>query len=328
MNNIRFILICFFLFLSSEIYSQNWYVRKENQQKQFDSQVPYGNYSGIYHVIADKYVVVNDKSDVDGFCNFLISIDSISGDILNVRYLGFVCSGQPNRDGEGIAFLSKDSTILIAGEADNKIKEYRSNGTLTGREIVLRPAKGDLGYESLTYNSCTHTLWTANESTFPEDGVQAMPNSNVENIIRLQSFNDSLKPKLTYFYKMDKPSAVGKAWRYAIGVSELTAMDDGTILVLEREFFVPTSKLGAFVNCKIYQVKPEESTNINTLKKYLLYEWKTKFDLFNYSIANYEGMCVGPKLKDGSQVIILISDSQNHYGGLLKDWFKTIVISR
>ena len=43
--------------------------------------------------------------------------------------------------------------------------------------------------------------------------------------------------------------------------------------------------------------------------------------------ANYEGMCLGPKLEDGSQTIILISDSQSRYKGVLQDWIKTLVLS-
>ena len=44
--------------------------------------------------------------------------------------------------------------------------------------------------------------------------------------------------------------------------------------------------------------------------------------------ANYEGMCLGPQLENGDQVIVLVSDSQDGYAGVLKDWFKTIVIRK
>jgi hypothetical protein len=39
-------------------------------------------------------------------------------------------------------------------------------------------------------------------------------------------------------------------------------------------------------------------------------------------------MCLGPQLADGSQVLILLSDSQGQYAGVLKDWFKTIVLAK
>lgn len=52
----------------------------------------------------------------------------------------------------------------------------------------------------------------------------------------------------------------------------------------------------------------------------------TRLTLLDWSVANYEGMCFGPKLVDGSRVLILVSDSQDNYGGVLKDWFRTIII--
>jgi hypothetical protein len=62
------------------------------------------------------------------------------------------------------------------------------------------------------------------------------------------------------------------------------------------------------------------------MKKTLLSEWMTAIGLLEVSLANYEGMCLGPKLPDGRQVLVLISDSQNQYEGVLKDWIKTLVI--
>ena len=155
-------------------------------------------------------------------------------------------------------------------------------------------------------------------------------------MLRLQSFGDDLKPRSQYAYRMDAPEASKNASVYAMGVSELAATGDGRLLVLEREFYVPKTKIGAFVCCKIYEITPEETFTIPTgkaltdstkaLPKRLVHSFKTKLGLFNRSLANYEGMCLGPTLADGSKVIILVSDSQNQYAGVLKDWFKTIII--
>ena len=75
-------------------------------------------------------------------------------------------------------------------------------------------------------------------------------------------------------------------------------------------------------------MKEKFSSDTPFLKKRLLTEWKTSLSLSKRSFANYEGMCLGPKLEDGSQVVILLSDSQDQYAGVLKDWFKTIVIRK
>lgn len=140
-----------------------------------------------------------------------------------------------------------------------------------------------------------------------------------------------------YFYEMDKPSTSKQASQYALGVSEITTISKERMLVLEREFFVPKAKIGAFVNCKIYEINldetksypcdtPYDCNKTKKLDKRLLHSFSTHLTLFNRSIANYEGMCKGPVLDDGSQSIIIISDSQNQYAGVMKDWFKTIVI--
>ena len=47
----------------------------------------------------------------------------------------------------------------------------------------------------------------------------------------------------------------------------------------------------------------------------------------NVFFANFEGLCAGPKLSDGRQVLLLVADSQNQYRGVFRDWFKTIVIA-
>ena len=56
------------------------------------------------------------------------------------------------------------------------------------------------------------------------------------------------------------------------------------------------------------------------LQKHLVAEWTTAVGLLDLSIANYEGMCLGPRLHDGRQVVVLTADSQNQYAGILPDW--------
>lgn len=139
-------------------------------------------------------------------------------------------------------------------------------------------------------------------------------------------FDDSLKPGPFFYYEMDVPDVGRKPSDYAMGVSELCALDDGRLLVMEREFFVSPSKLGSWVNVKLFVVSPADSLRGCLLPKAKLLEFKTRLSLFKYNLANYEGMCLGPRLAGGERVLLLVSDSQNRYGGVLKDYFKTIVL--
>ena len=213
-------------------------------------------------------------------------------------------------------------------------------------------------FESLAFDSIRQYLWTIPESTLRKDGQPATPQNGLANRLRLMRLNwgkmkeDSNKEEYseqvsskkdsrymtTYAYQMDQPSTHKKADIYVMGVSELCVLPDGQLLVLEREAFIPKIKIGAFCKCKLYLINPLNSEEFSMkekfssdtpfLKKRLLTEWKTGLSLSKRSFANYEGMCLGPKLEDGSQVVILLSDSQDQYAGVLKDWFKTIVIRK
>ena len=272
-------------------------------------------------------------------------------------------------DHEAIVKVS-DSTLVIASEGYCRLKEFSilptsADAAKVGYQQNLWESRWpssdfypNYNFESLAFDSVHQYLWTIPESTLRKDGQPATPQNGLVNLLRLMRLNwgkmkeDSNKEEYseqvsskkdsrymtTYAYQMDQPSTHKKADIYVMGVSELCALPDGQLLVLEREAFIPKIKIGAFCKCKLYQINPLNSEEFSMkekfssdtpfLKKNLLVEWKTGLSLSKRSFANYEGMCLGPKLEDGSQVVILLSDSQDQYAGVLKDWFKTIVIRK
>ena len=272
-------------------------------------------------------------------------------------------------DHEAIVKVS-DSTLVIASEGYCRLKEYpilptSADATKVDYQQNLWESRWpssdfypNYNFESLAFDSVRQYLWTIPESTLRRDGQPATPQNGLANQLRLmrlnwgkikenrnkEEYSEEVSSKkasrymTAYAYQMDQPSTHKKADIYVMGVSELCALPDGQLLVLEREAFIPKIKIGAFCKCKLYQINPLNSENFSMkenissdtpfLKKKLLAEWKTGLSLSKRSFANYEGMCLGPKLEDGSQVIILLSDSQDQYAGVLKDWFKTIVIRK
>ena len=272
-------------------------------------------------------------------------------------------------DHEAIVKVS-DSTLVIASEGYCRLKEYpilhtSADAAKVGYQQNLWESRWpssdfypNYNFESLAFDSVRQYLWTIPESTLRKDGQPATPQNGLANQLRLMRFDwgkikenrkkeeysEQVSSKkdsrymTPYAYQMDQPSTHKKADIYVMGVSELCALPDGQLLVLEREAFIPKIKIGAFCKCKLYLINPlnsdgfsmEEKFSADTpfLKKRLLTEWKTGLSLSKRSFANYEGMCLGPKLEDGSQVVILLSDSQDQYAGVLKDWFKTIVIRK
>lgn len=272
-------------------------------------------------------------------------------------------------DHEAVVKVS-DSTLVIASEGYCRLKEYpilpiSADAAKVGYPQNLWESRWpssefypNYNFESLAFDSVHQYLWTIPESTLRKDGQPATPQNGLANQLRLmrldwgkmkedsnkEEYSEQVNSKkdsrymTTYAYQMDQPSTHKKADIYVMGVSELCALPDGQLLVLEREAFIPKIKIGAFCKCKLYLINPLNSEEFSMkekfssdtpfLKKNLLVEWKTGLSLSKRSFANYEGMCLGPMLEDGSQVVILLSDSQDQYAGVLKDWFKTIVIRK
>ena len=332
-------------------------------------------YDDIYAVVSDKSdsaLYFNFRIQVNPKTGELEQVENLG---FTERTDGTLNDGKPWQglekgfDHEAIVKVS-DSTLVIASEGYCRLKEYpilpiSADTAKVGYRQNLWESRWpssdfypNYNFESLAFDSVHQYLWTIPESTLRKDGQPATPQNGLANQLRLMRLNwgkmkeDSNKEEcseqesskkdfrymMTYAYQMDQPSTHKKADIYVMGVSELCALPDGQLLVLEREAFIPKIKIGAFCKCKLYLINPlnsEEfalkekfSSDTPFLKKRLLAEWKTGLSLSKRSFANYEGMCLGPKLEDGSQVVILLSDSQDQYAGVLKDWFKTIVIRK
>ena len=302
----------------------------QNKQRHFPKTVPAGNYSGITWIGDDRYAVANDKSQTAGFHLMTIRIDSVTGIINEVRADSFMTNQQPNRDEEGICYVPWTNTVFLSSESDGQIIEYTLDGQLTGRRLaipdVFANTYDNRGFEALTYNAITHRFWTTTENTLKTDGQKPDIRRKIPNKLRLQSFTDDLQPCEQYWYEMDSSAVEGTEGRSTLGVSGLAALDNGDVVVLEREVRKTPKNIGTFTHIKLYVVSPSLQKPGTLLKKQLLTEFRTRINLTRRSFANYEGLCAGPKLTDGRQVLLLVADSQNQYKGWLKDWFKTIIM--
>lgn len=282
---------------------------KLKKPQHFKKQLPAGNYSGIVGLGDDRYAVVSDKMDTEGFYIFRLPIDTAKGRITEATNEGYRSSGHPNRDMEGIAYRPSTHTVFISGEADNEVYEYNMDGQRTGRRLQMpeefRLAKGNLGLEALTYDTVAHRFYTTTE--------QALPG---EEMLRIQVFGDDLQPTRQYLYQPDSPISR----KYTYGVSELLAPGDGRLLVLERQVRVPKLKIGAKTVISIYEVRPAEN---DTLQKQLITTFTTRLNLFSRRFANYEGMC-----QPAPGWLLLIADSQDQYKGVLRDWLRHIDLTR
>lgn len=275
--------------------------------QRFHKALPAGNYSGITALGNNRYAVVSDKSETEGFFILHIETDSVKGCITSLENEGFQSSGLPNRDVEGICYRPTTNTVFISGEKDNEVYEYTLDGKRTGQRLEMpdnfKKAGHNYGLESLTYDRKRHLFYTTSERVLKGDSL-----------LRIQSFSDNLKPGFCYYYKPDEP--ISKKHFY--GVSELCALEDGRLLVLERQIHVPKLKLGASTIIRIYETTP---TDKPILEKRLVKEFRTRLSLTSRKFANYEGLC-----EIQGNRLLLIADSQNRFKGFLRDWFLIIGI--
>ena len=287
--------------------------------------ISHGQYSGITCLGDGRYAVVHDKSAGGGIHFFHITLDkngyAVASSTCPAQGNGTLPEGQDN---EGIVFLPGSQTLLISAEADQSIREYRLDGQPTGRSAAvpedLLSTQPNAGFEALGYNAATGLLWTVTEKNLPDDE---------EGLLRLQSFDaNSLQPASRYLYRCSPatvpPEQAEKATAYVLGVPAITALDDGRLLVMEREVYVPAGPIwdkarGALTRTAIYMVDPAHDP-AGILGKELL----ARFTTGALNLANFEGMCLGPVQPDGRRPLILIADSQGGMHGLTGEYLKVI----
>jgi uncharacterized protein YjiK len=247
------------------------------------------------------------------------------------------------RDCEGIVYVPNRGTVFISGEEDQRIIEYDTLGTPTGRELAVpdlfsrQNISPNYGFEALAFDNLSGRFYTTTENTLPADGPVASPDNHSPARLRIQSFGSDMQPAESYAYMTDAPVANNLYSHYAFGVPAMYALSADTLLLLEREFFVGKSLevIKSYVVNRLFKVvlSPKyeiaqgellhERSNELFLKKTLVYEWDTTFGA---GIANYEGMCVAGVTPGGRPILYLINDSQAGYKGVLKEFILMLAL--
>ncbi|MEA5510461.1 esterase-like activity of phytase family protein [Crocosphaera sp. UHCC 0190] len=217
--------------------------------------------------------------------------------------------------------INKDIAPLI-GEFDLKTGQIQQQVPLPQKYLPAkqpdespRGVENNLGFEPLTI-SATSTLkddpfrlFTATEASLKQDTADTPP---VNIPVRLLHYVISpIGPPVLiaeHLYLLDETPKGA----LANGLTELLALpQEGTLLSLERTFglFGHGAKLFQVVNSSASETSNIESfkegiAGIKPLKKKLLLDLQE----LGIELDNLEGMTLGPRLKDGSQTLILISD--------------------
>lgn len=343
----RILYIIFGLLFSAMLSAQEVTLYKQHNMKRWG--IPAGNYSGITHIEGDRYALVSDKQEADGWREVSISFLP-SADIDKVQFVGKHYDAQTTdkaRDSEGIVFVPEQG-FFVSAENDQQILSLSEEGKPLGKALSVPTCFSkenifpNYGFESLAYNRENSIFWTTTEQGLKSDvSAPSSPENSQPTLLRLQSFDANRKPLHQYAYKTDAPQVKHTGRHYAFGVSEMLVVNDTTLLVMERELNIPKNYNRAKCYIRIYSVNPERQQPITDtskplseqdasafLSKKLVCSFSTGFRLFGKkNLANYEGMCLGPKQDGSRQCIILVADSQNRAGNAfyhLKDYVKAL----
>jgi hypothetical protein len=212
-----------------------------------------------------------------------------------------------------------------------KITDTNKNGVVDAADTQTAGIRNNLAFESLTITPDQKTLYSATENALFQDGDKTTVDTGTNN--RIIKYNlASGKPEQEYLYVTNP---IAKAPNPSTGASDsglvdLLAIDNqGTFLALERSFSV-----GQGNTIKIYEVKLQGATDISKIesltglskeqfKAIVPTQKRLVLDLDSLKLPNtdgnhptgndnIEGIAFGPKLPDGRQSIVLVSD--NNFG--------------
>lgn len=216
-----------------------------------------------------------------------------------------------SRDFEDIAFrgVARDA-VYLGDEGAPEIREYQLD---TGALVRVLPRPGifanrraNFGFESLSLNRTQNALWTANEEALTSDGSASTPTTGTwVRLLRYDAATSPPTPAAQYAYQTQPMhgSAISGA---RSGVSQVVALPNGKLLVLERSFAFGST----FFQTRIYEVDVAAATDVASLGTLVgtTYTPATKRLLYSGDQTNLEGLCLGPKLPDGSYAVLGIVD--------------------
>jgi hypothetical protein len=203
--------ILFILSFATALFAQEVQLQKQHNMKMWN--IPAGNYSGITHIKDDRYALVSDKQETDGWTEVRISFLP-SGDIERMQFIAHQYNLQTSvgaRDSEGIAFV-QGKGLFVAAENDQQILGLSEDGTPNGKSLSIphqfssSETFPNYGFESLTYNKEKDIFWTTTEQGLKSDvSSPSSPDNPTPTLLRLLSFDSDMKPLHQYAYKTDAP---------------------------------------------------------------------------------------------------------------------------
>jgi hypothetical protein len=231
-------------------------------------------------------------------------------------------------DPEGLA-LTKDRELVVTSEgyANTLVDPFVRRYSLDGRFLAdldvppafrpnaahTRGVRQNLGFESAGVSRTGGFLFTGTENALVQDGPAAtLTNTSPSRIMRYNLHTGRLDRQWVYVTDpIKEPSSV-----FSVnGLVELLPRNNEFLISMERSFSVGAPGTGNSI--KLYNVALPGATNVNGAEsiadlrrvrpaaKTLLFD----LDTLGIPLDNVEGLTFGPRLRDGRQSLVLVSDN-------------------
>jgi hypothetical protein len=230
-------------------------------------------------------------------------------------------TGRPSAewDGEGLV-LSNGGFVAVTVETVPTVERFSLDGTyvepVTFPAIYEKQRGGNKGLESLSLSPTGQYLFTCNEQALLVDG--AGPTKQAGSVVRIARLSASTLQGTQHAYRTEP---LGAGTGGDMGVSDLAALDDETLLVLERGY---QSDIGNTV--RLFRVSLSGAADVSALDalpadvaalpKQLVVDLATlpssgfthPSTQPNPILDNYESLSLGPSLPDGRKLLFVTSD--------------------
>ena len=258
--------------------------------------------SDIARIAGDRYYCVNDRGGLLYEVEIRLAPDGSDGTFTVLRSVRL----DSRVDLEGCAYDPLTKWVWVSDEHDTSIRAYNpSSGAMVAKaavpEVYKKNVRRNRSLEALAISPDGLRMYAANEDTLECDGAPASRDEG--GLVRIQEFvrSDSAgiwRESRQIRYATDPVDGADYKGAAVSGVSAMCVLDDGRLLVLEREMSRKNALLPT-LRGRLYAV--DLNAPSKTASKRLLWDENTMF-------ANYEGICQGPTLPDGTRTLILVSD--------------------
>ena len=234
-------------------------------------------------------------------------------------------------DPEGLT-LTPDDTLIVTSEGiPPAIAPFVREFDLSGHQVAELPVPGaflpstdgtrgvrfNLGFESAAVAPNGQFLFVGAENAVAQDGPAAtLATGSQARLLRYNLRTNSVDRQ--YVYPTDPVAeAPVPAGQFTVnGLVELLPVNNQFLLAMERSFSV-----GAGNTIRIYRVALPGATDVNgtddldqltdvrAAQKTLLLDLDVLVEEFGLTLDNIEGMTLGPRLPDGRQSLLLVSDN-------------------